>query len=146
MALELANIKDWPDERIPAAAPSIAACLRQLVDDFPEMLTVDWLLAEVHAGRQEMWLAFDGAEPDVVVMTAFTQIMHYPATGWTYCRIVGLAGDRLADAWPLLDEFEEWARRNGAQEIMAEGREGWARILKGRGYTRRSTTLAKRLA
>jgi len=142
----MANIKAWPAERVTAAGPSILACIQRLVDEFPERLTAEWLLEQVRIGRQEMWVAFDEAEPDIVVMTAFTELQHYLATGYTFLKVTNLGGGRLSDVLPLLDEIEAWGRRNGARSIEPEGREGWVRILKGRGYVRRSTTLTKQLA
>lgn len=127
------------------AGPSIVANIQRIVDEVPEQMTVAWLLDEVNAGRQDLWLAYDTSAPVDVLMVAFTAIMHYPATGYTFCRLVGLGGDRLDEVLPLLDEIEVWARLQGAQELEPVGREGWARVLKDRGYLRKSTNLAKRL-
>lgn len=145
MALRLANAKDWPAERILMAGPGIVACIQRIVDEAPEQMTVAWLLGEVNAGRQDLWLAYDDAVPDAVVMVALTAIMHYPATGYTFCRLVGLGGERLDEVLPFLDDLEAWAKAQGAQEIEPIGRDGWARVLEHRGYVRKSTVLAKRL-
>lgn len=142
----MANIKDWPLTRIARAESCITACIQRIVDEVPERLTVDWLLGEVRAGRQDLWVAYDETSPDEVVMVAFTEILHYLATGYTFMKIVGLGGRRLDELLPLLDELEEWGRRNGAQSVEIVGREGWSRRLKARGYEHKSTSVAKALS
>jgi hypothetical protein len=145
VTLQIANIRSWTPERIAAASPSLLACIQRIVDERPDEVTVAWLLGEVLAGRQVLWVAFDEAAPDMVVMAAFTAIQHYLATGYTFAKVIGLGGAGIDEALPFLDEIERWAKANGAQCIEESGREGWVRVLAKHGYRRKSTTLTKAL-
>ena len=145
MTLRIANISSWTPERVGSAASDIHDCIQRIVGEHPEELTTKWLIDELRADRQQLWVAYDEAEPDKVVMIAFTEIRHYYATGHTFMQITGLSGDGIHDALPFLEELERWGKDNGAQSIEIKGRNGWTKLLKPHGYTRKSTTLTKAL-
>jgi hypothetical protein len=145
VTLQIANIRSWTPERVGTAAADIHDCIQRIVDDFPNELTIEWLLGEVQADRQVLWVAYDDDTPAKVVMVAFTAIQHYLATGYTFAKVIGLGGAGIDEALPFLDEIERWAKANGAQRIEESGREGWVRVLAKHGYRRKSTTLTKAL-
>jgi hypothetical protein len=142
-AMKMLNAKDLSLEELKKFAPSIARCIDRIVESAPERLTGTWLLQEVDEGRQDLWLIM--TENDDLVMVAFSHLQHYQATGYTFMKIIGLAGDKMEDAWPLLEEFEAFARSAGAESIEIVGRPGWARCLKDHGYEHKSTNLSKSL-
>lgn len=146
MALQIANIRDWTPEQVGTAASDIHDCIQRIVDEHPDELTVKWLIDEMVADRKQLWVAFDEAEPDTVVMVAFTEIRHFLATGHTYTQITGLAGDGIHEVLPMLRELERWGQERGAQSTKVKGRDGWTKLLKPHGYTRTSTELTKTLA
>lgn len=127
------------------AADDIRNCLQRVVDEFPDELTVGWLIDEVRASRQQLWIVFDDAAPDKVVAIAISEIRHYFATGHTFALITGMAGERVRETLPLLAEIEQWGRDNGARSTEVRGRNGWAKLLKPYGYGHGSTTLKKQL-
>lgn len=139
--LRIENVATWPAERRDAAMPSIRACVQRFVDKEPEALTAEWLFGQVEAGQRQMWVVFDEAAPEVAVMVGTTEFRHYYATGYRFVEIRGLGGARLAEAWPLVDEVYAWARAQGARSCEVETGEGFARLLKKRGYTVKSVTL-----
>lgn len=51
----------------------------------------------------------------------------------------------LAEAREHFWKIDDWARQNGAREVLIRGRRGWAKALKSHGYDEISVTLRKAL-
>jgi hypothetical protein len=145
VTLRIANIRSWTPERVGTAASDIHDCIQRVVAEFPDELTTKWLIDELRADRQQLWVAYDEADPGKVVAIAFSEIRHYLATGHTFLLTTGMAGERVHETLPLLDVIEQWGWDRGAQSSEVRGRDGWTRLLKGNGYRRKSTTLKKAL-
>ena len=139
--LRIENVGCWTAERLDAAMPSIRACIQRVVDEEPDALTVEWVFGEVAAGHRQMWIVFDEEAPAVAVMVGTSEFRHYYATGHRFIEFAGLGGERLAEAWPLVEDIYVWGRLYGVRDFRVKGRKGWERHLRKRGYVLKSVTL-----
>lgn len=102
------------------------------------LYTQESVLGALKAGEMQLWCAERG---DEMVMALVTEIAHYPAR--KICAAMFVGGRDLEHCMPILADIEQWARENGCDRIVADGRRGWARKLKG--YVERNTTVVKDL-
>jgi hypothetical protein len=143
--LRIENTHDWEQARMSDVLPSVLACIRRFVTEFPEELTEDYLISEVMLGRRQLWVVYDEADPNTALLAVFTESKTYDATSVAFIEIVGIGGERIREALPLIDEIEEWAAEQGAQNSMIIGRFGWIPLLKERGYQKKAVILKKPL-
>jgi hypothetical protein len=108
----------------------------------PDELTAAYLINEVVAQRQHLWLGWEG---DDLMLALFAEIRHYYATGKTFIRVAGIAGERVKEALPLLADIEQWGRSVGACKVVAVGRKGWEPVLRPLGYEIEAVVLSKQL-
>lgn len=138
--LRMENIKTWEPARLEQALPVLFDHLEKIVAARPDAYTVRWLVDMVKCGIQDLWVVVDDETPDVPLASCITEVMHYKATGRSFCRIIGLGGERLDDVLPFLPELE---RALGVSKIEVVGREGWRRKLKAYGYELTMVILTK---
>jgi len=93
--------------------------------------------AEALAGRQLVWMAWDG-EIAAVAMTEKSSIGTR-----TICTLTACQGyDR--DRWlPLFEQIEKYAKDEGCSTMRVLGRKGWERVLDG--YTVENVVMEKAL-
>lgn len=100
------------------AAKLAKACLRD------GELTPDSLMAEVEAGTVQEW-----SEGGTIVLT---KLVERPEGRG--CRVLVIAG-KFNEAWRIIEgRIEPWARANGQEFMIGQGRPGWLRSAKARGY------------
>jgi hypothetical protein len=145
MPFRIELLQSWTPERVVEALPSIIECAKRIVAEHPDEMTLGSLFHAVMSGNTLLWIVFDEDEPNVAVLTVYTTLRHYTATGITFVEITGIAGDQIHDALHLLDEIEEWAVGHDAQKIIVKGREGWVKLLKDRGYRKVAVVLEKEI-
>jgi len=98
----------------------------------------DIVSTDVLAGRNLLWLVWDGTEIYAAVVTSLVI-----ANGRKSCIIVACGG-RGVDEWlHLISKIEDFARAEGCQSMAIMGRAGWHRKLKA--YRVTSTTIEKGL-
>jgi hypothetical protein len=76
---------------------------------------------DVLSGRSLLWLAYDG----LIVHAAAVTELHGGV-----CEIVACGGENLQQFLPLINDLEQYARREGCKAMRVIGRKGWLRILK----------------
>jgi hypothetical protein len=86
-------------------------------------------------GNLQLWVA----ESDVMTIAVVTEVADYPAG--RHCFIVLMGGQELDRHLQFLDVLERWAKECGCVRIVASGRPGLARKLKG--YRAGSVVLTK---
>jgi hypothetical protein len=67
----------------------------------------------------------------------------FPATKMLQLWLLG--GDFEEVYADCSDKIEKWARENGCDQLFVNGRKGWERRLKDRGYTYAATILTKEI-
>ncbi len=103
--------------------------------------TVNKLIPLLCEGRAVLWVLEDKHEPVAAVITAIAdwdgqRVAEIIATGGA--GVIGALNDELS-------KVEDWAREQGASEIMFRGRRGWARVYKPHGYEEIAVTMRKAL-
>lgn len=92
-------------------------------------------------GRAVLWILEDNYEPQAAVITAVADW-----DGQRVAEIIATGGNGvIASLNDELPKIEEWAREQGATEVMFRGRRGWARVYKPHGYEEIAVTLRKAL-
>lgn len=91
----------------------------------------------------QLWAAFRDGRP---VGAAATQVIDY-GSGLSTVRVIALSGDDFG-AWrgQIIDEFERFAQRVGAQTIECVGRRGWIRSLARYGFESKYAICVKEVA
>jgi hypothetical protein len=145
MPFRIELLHHWTPERVAEALPSIIECAKRIVAEHPDEMTLGSLFHAVMFGETLLWIVFDEDEPNTAILTVYTTLRHYIATGIAFVEITGIAGDHIHEALPLLDEIETWAWLNHAQKIIVKGREGWVKLLKDRGYRKVAVVLEKEI-
>lgn len=107
--------------------------IEQLLD--PRCYAIEWLDGELLNTRA---LAF-GTDDAVIV----TQLKVYPAGATEIHGLV--AAGALESVLTLIEEAEGWAKAHGITFAGIASREGWARVLKSKGYEPHQIELRKEL-
>lgn len=78
--------------------------------------------SEVLAGKQLLWLAWNGSSIEAAATTALCTPV---------CILTACSGSNR-DRWlPLLSKIEQYARNEGCSAMRIFGRKGWERALDG---------------
>lgn len=121
--------------RIDEIWPTVAPMVRRALDKtgFSEFEDIE---RDILIGNSLLWLAWDGAE---ILAAAVTQITNDVMT------IVACAGTGLMLWRDLIGKLEAYAMDEGCTRSRIIGREGWARVLKERGYWQTCVILERQL-
>jgi len=79
-------------------------------------------------GDALLWIVVDASDEIIYV---FITELHLRRSGIKVCRLVAGAGERMSEWLPLQERLEQYARDEGCDKIVAEGRVGWVRALTG---------------
>jgi len=114
--------------------------LQRAIDDAEGRWSWEQLVVDVSEGDIEVWCV---AQDDELHGVFTTRIID---SDIRWLLVEDLAGDEI-DGWLMAADavLEEWARRQGVKQIVAEGRRGWGRKLKGLGYGVTRVQAVKRL-
>jgi hypothetical protein len=145
MGLKIENAHSWSQGRMAAVLPSVRECIQRLVVEFPDEISEEFLLTEAMCGRKQLWIVYDEAHPNTALLAVFTELKNYTATGIGFIELMGIGGERIREALPLIEHIETWAEAQGAQSSMIIGRFGWIPLLKDRGYSKKAVILKKPL-
>lgn len=96
--------------------------IADLID--PRCYSMDWIDSLVTTGAAQVF-----ANDEAVILT---EIKNYP-TGALEIHGLVAAGE-LAAILDLIEQAEAWGRSVGCQFASIASREGWGRVLAGRGY------------
>ena len=117
-------VRDMIDE-------SYAACGEITPPDLPQWLS---------DGKGQMWISVYG---EMIVAVLTTSLV--PMRNGLGLRMISCGGSRL-DIWKdCHKQIEEFAKAEGCDRILSEGRPGWSRVLGIDGYKVTRVTLEKRL-
>jgi hypothetical protein len=97
------------------------------------------ILDQLRSGTMLLWLAVD--EEGQITAAMLTQLFEM-RTG-KMCKMMECGGDRLREWKHLRAEIEQYAKREGCDRVLVEGRPGWARVLTD--YTTIAVVLEKRI-
>ena len=145
MSLKIENAHSWSQERMAGIFASVLACIRRFVAEFPDEMSEEFLINEVMSGKRQLWIVYDEAKPNTALLAVLTECKQYEATGSAFIEIVGIGGERIQEALPLIEHIETWAFAQGMQNAMIIGRFGWIPLLKERGYQKKAVILRKAL-
>lgn len=142
--MKVENTSSWPWQRIARYTGQITAHFMKLAARFPDDVTPRSIAAQCMSGEKTLWLVMDG---ETVLMTGATQIRTIDATGKKIAVLCDLAGENVAAcADDLCNALEAWARDKGADLMAVEGRPGWGREMKKRGYREYAVLWRKEVA
>jgi len=105
------------------------------------MISTEDVFRLVAEDRYQLWTVVEKHSGNVRCV-GVTQINEYPS-GMKVCEILLCAGDGMRDWISTLADVEKWARMNGCDRVLVNGRRGWVRMLTG--YEEQYTVLSKPL-
>lgn len=101
----------------------------------PDFHRIEELDAKVADGSALFWFTDTSAIAG--------EVQRFPGALVLHCLCA--TGDMAEIVNELAPRAEEWAKRAGCSHVTVESREGWARVLKSRGYGIHTITLGKAL-
>lgn len=119
-----------PTAQMPNALPYVAAKLRAVYAKTHFWMPFQKLVEHLMSGKMQLWVVVEDESLAAVFCTRI-----YTQYGVTIAEIVLYSGEMDRDIIEQMDDVEMWAREHGAEALRFEGREGWKRWLKGRGYS-----------
>jgi len=131
--VKVENVSQWPLDRLAPYMSDILAQMGRLAKRYPKDVTTAALFQEFLAGKKTLWLVLDGG---TFVAMAMTTIRTIDGTGtriFTLCDLAGRDVSKFADE--LTTAMEDSAAQNDCSVIAVEGRSGWEKFLKPRGYS-----------
>lgn len=141
MSYTVENASQWSLEQL---APYMSDVLREmgrLAKRYSKDTTTTALFQEFLAGRKTLWLVRDG---EAFVAMALTKVSTVDATAtriFTLCDLAGKDVAKFADE--LTTAMEDSAAQNDCSVIAVEGRSGWDKFLKPRGYRQHAVLYRK---
>lgn len=92
-------------------------------------ISTDDVLRMVQNGQFQLWTVFErGADKLTALMVS--QLSVFPS-GVKACEVIMCAGDGMRTWMPFLLDVEQWARANGCDRMIVNGRRAWGRVLTG---------------
>lgn len=122
----------WSIDQLAPFMTEILGAMGKLAKRYPKDVTTGALFQEVLAGNRTLWLVLDSG---AFVAIAMTTVRTIDATGtriFTLCDLAGKDVAKFADE--LTTAMEDSAAQNDCSIIAVEGRSGWDKFLKPRGY------------
>lgn len=110
----------------------------QSAADASRCYTFDDLITSIRTRQAQLWLAWGDKGPDAVCVTRL-----FETSKGKHCNIWIMVGHDRDDWVDLMDELETWAKREGCVMMLHEGRIGWQKTLKNRGYRLPHVTFEK---
>lgn len=132
MTYRIVNASQWPLDRLAPFMSDILGAMGKLAARYPEDMTTQSLFQEFLTGKKTLWLALDDGRFLAIAMTTIRTI---DATGTQIFTLCNLSGRNVAAfADDLTKAMEDSAAQNHCHIIAVEGRFGWDKFLKPRGY------------
>lgn len=100
----------------------------------PSFYPIEWVDWMLESGGAQYW-----ETPNAAMVT---QVLNYPG-GAKAIRSIATAGDLEDIISVLAPQIEAWAADQGCTHSLVEGRDGWRRSLKHRGYGHHQTLILK---
>lgn len=138
---ETVDLVPVPTMYVPNALPQVAAKLRAVYAKTHFWMPFQTLVEHLLEGKMQLWVLMDNGEVVAIVCTRI-----YLQYGVTLAEIVLYSGELNDTILDHLPEIEAWASEQGAEVLRIEGRDGWRRALKPRGYALEHVALFKVLA
>ena len=87
--------------------------------DRGSIYTIEGIYEGLCKGEMQLWMwGFEGALVTSIQVKA----------GKKFCLLLCLAGERMSDWFQYFPIVENWAKDEGAEEMVAYGRLGWAKM------------------
>jgi hypothetical protein len=135
----LAKVDLMAKESVPPLWSAMLPILDEKAKDFLTVFSEEELFNLLCHGIMDLWIGVKNGQLDGFALCAWE--VHARAR---YYHVLGIFGDNLRF---YLDEglvkMEKYAMTMGAFEVVVEGRKGWQRLLKSRGYGPRTVRLRK---
>lgn len=90
-------------------------------------------------GSRLLWLVVD---TEARIVSAITTQLFEMRTS-KVCKVMESGGSRLTECLPLKEQIEQYAKAEGCDRVLIEGRPGWAGVLKD--YRTTGVVLEKRI-
>jgi hypothetical protein len=128
-----------PPEAIQALWPQISDILNDKGERMLEKFEEGEILTHLFTGRWDIWLGMRNGVVDgftICQWDEYSKVKHY--------LICMTCGEGLKNYFKQgMDKIEKYAALSGAQKVkIQDGRPGWERMLKHRGYGEKAVTLS----
>jgi hypothetical protein len=118
--------------------PAVRVKLVRAIEENHGEYTLSDIYNFLSRGTMQLWIVAEELDLKSVFVT---EIITYPRM--RVCFIVLAAGEGLDDLVAQLDVVEQWAGELGVDELRIQGRRGWQRVLRSKGFSLSYTVLRK---
>jgi len=98
------------------------------------------MLEQLSEGKRQLWVAVTA---DAHIQAAMLTAVYKMRSGGKMLKMMECGGSSMHTWLPLRDQIEEYAKSQGCDRVIVEGRIGWRGVLKD--YKIVSVTLEKRI-
>lgn len=149
--MRIVDTSGWPFDELAVYLPDVIEAMGRLEGKLPDEERAEYRVGRIVSGEDRLWIIFDGEEAAFAVLTS---INTSKATGHRFVAVTGMAAmgkarsgmaeaRRLIEATACIAGIEEFAASRGIGEVVVNGRGGWVRLLKKRGYGVKTVVLGK---
>lgn len=128
-----------PPSEVDENEPFIKTYLKRGMGRRP-VYSLEWVLKAAKDDWVQLWAAFDKAG---IFGAGMTEIVEFPDCKVLAVRLWSANDGRRDDWFGLLQTIEDYAREQGLSGVLVEGRDGWVKVLKDRGYDVNTVTVRK---
>lgn len=118
--------------------PHVEGWVASSVHDAANPWTANDVLARILDRHMQLWVIWTNGTITGVLVTE----VYDTARGMT-CAIPVAGGGALNTSLDVLDTIEAWAKEQGCVRLRGEGRSGWSRALKPKGWVKLTEQVEK---
>ncbi|WP_455476854.1 hypothetical protein [Bartonella sp. B41] len=124
-------IDEWPLKKVKYYQKDINDAMKKYAKRFPDDVCLATIAKEIATGQTQLWLILKNKSKFSACGITKIELTH---TGKKRVVVLDLAGEGGLQLVKLIDKVEEWARTINADEVLALGRVGWAKMMARYGY------------
>jgi hypothetical protein len=135
----MTHLEGVPAPFVPMYWPHVEHWVASAVYDAANPWTSKDVLARILDRHMQLWVAW----VDEKISGVFVTEIYDTARGMT-CAIPVVGGEGLGkESLDVLDTIEAWAKEQGCVRLRGEGRTGWSRALKPKGWVKLTEQVEK---
>lgn len=122
---------NWPSARLAPYESAISAAMARLAARFPDDISPIYIAQELLSGQRQLWLVLNENDDFVAFLTSHIETTARGRKRLFLLELAGYGGLKLVK---LLSTIESWAQSQAIDEIIATGRWGWSKAMRGQGF------------
>lgn len=132
-------------KHVDSAWPSVVTLLKKPLSRGLGEYSLEHLLMWLKDGQQQLWVGIDENKDQEIVLAVTTQIYIWPNQKHLRIHLLGGKKHTIKDWEDQIEVLEKYCNENGIRYIEGQGRDGWLKLGKKRGYFKYYSLVAKEM-